>query len=427
MYVVWRVLVLRFRLMLLSLVLPLFMANQCTTAVKHVAKRTVSSPFIALKSMYSAITPDEYQQLIKEENDLKLSPQADVSCIDSSQSKQSSIEDLDNIANSLDSNLCSACVPWASVKAPQPFCSPSCSNACEKVCPQRGLGILDRYKEKVLPHEKDKLSFRNSSSMFKDADSMLIPFQGYCSGMVSSRRKFNMNGFFEPDSEPKDSKGRVIKADDPEIISFYEDIIDRIHDNKPTEIPGYSNLGEFTKDPMIQDIMRQKIADEWADVTVLRSTANSTAIYGPLAGEKKVSPEQSNKVISGLEEKIENVGSGTLYMGLGGTFNMHIVDAFAVIPSTNKYSKNKAKICINDPNYSGVKKNGGGHRLSYKNDKLVDCSPSVLVKNTGEMAYQGYKVTQASVDHDQDEASVTKSVKRLKAYCKSKKSPPCGV
>ena len=400
------------------------MANQCSTAVKHAGMRTLSSPFLALKGIYSAITPDKYKAFVKEKESLSSSTQSVPYCEDIKVSEDNSLDSLNLVASSLDELLCSECIPWARVEEPAPFCSPKCSNACEKVCPQKGLAILDRYKEKVLPRKEDKLSFRNDNAMFHDAGSSMIPFQGYCSGMVSSRRKFNMNGFFEPDMSPKDSSGRVIAPGDPRLISYYEDIVDKIHDNEPTEIPGYSNLGEFTKDPMIQDIMRQKIADEWADVTVLRSTANSTAIYGPVGGKKSVDSKQADEVINGLKEKIENVGSGTLYFGLGGTFNMHIVDAFAVLPSKNKNSGYKAKICINDPNYSGI---GGGHKLSYENGEIINCSPSVLVKDDGRMSYMGMKITQSSVDHKQDEAAVTKSVERLRSFCKNKKSPPCKV
>ena len=416
----------RFKLVILGLLLPLVMANQCSTAVKHAAIRTASAPYHALKGIYSAITPDKYKALVNEEKSLKLSSERIPYCPETKLPNSSSVDGLSDLASGLDSQLCSECVPWARVSAPAPFCSPSCSNACEKVCPQEGLGILDRYKEKVLPNPKDKLSFRNTNSMFKDADSALIPFQGYCSGMVSSRRKFNMNGFFEPLSVPRDRQGNVMAKDSPELISYYKDIIEKIHDNEPTEIPGYKNLGDFTNDPMIQDIMRQEIADEWADVTVMRSVANSTALYGPLGGQSKVSNKKADEVISGLQEKIENVGSGTLYIGLGGSFNMHIIDAFAVLPPKGKNSTDKAKICINDPNYAGVGKRRG-HTLSYKNGELINCTPSVTVKKNGEMTYMNMNVTDANVDHKQDEAAVTKSVARLKSFCKTKKNPPCKV
>uniref|UniRef100_UPI0035685013 hypothetical protein n=1 Tax=Halobacteriovorax sp. TaxID=2020862 RepID=UPI0035685013 len=229
----------RIKLFTFILVTPLLMANQCSTAVKHAGIRTVSSPLLALKGIYSALTPDKYEQLVEEEkessSDLSLEALS-LSCESQELENDSATENLYLTAKTIDSKLCSACVPWARVSEPEPFCSPLCNNACEKVCPQKGLKILDRYKEKVLPRSKDKLSFRNSSQMFHDADSAMIPFQGYCSGMVSSRRKFNMNGFFEPDSKPIDESGKVISRDDPKLVDYYQEIIEDIHDNIPTEI-----------------------------------------------------------------------------------------------------------------------------------------------------------------------------------------------
>jgi len=403
------------KLLILSLILPLVIGNQCTTAVKHAAIRTVSAPYHIVKGIYSAVTPDKYQGVIEEQNSLNLSAGGTPHCPELTEPTNTPVDFLNQTAQDLDDKLCKECKPWARVTSPAPFCSPTCANACQKVCPQKGFGILDHYKEKLLPTNKDKMSFRNSAAMFNDAGSSLIAFQGYCSGMVSSRRKFNMNGFFEPGSVPRDNNGKVIR-DETDLVSYYQDIIEKVHSNKPTEIPGFKNLGEFTANPMIQDIMRQAIADEWADVTVLRSSANATAFTDPLLGKNKMNVKKSEKVISGLKEKIKHVGSGTLYIGLGGTANMHIIDAFDVISGND----GRSKICINDPNYSGT-----SHRLSYNGDKLVNCSPSVIVRKNGTMSYQGTTVTQARVDHPQDEATITTSIDRLRKYCKSKKNPPC--
>jgi hypothetical protein len=403
------------------LVLPLIISSQCSTAIKHAAIRTVSAPIHLVKSIYSAVTPNKYKKLIKEENELQLSNSPkDSTCNTTPESK---VDGLSNAAVDIDKVLCKHCVPWARVSSPAPYCAPTCAGACEKVCPQKGFGILNEYKKKLIPNDDNKFHFRNSSAMFKDADSALIPFQGYCSGMVSSRRKFNMNAFFEPTSLPKDSRGNVLKRGDPKLISYYKKIVDKIHNNYPTEIPGYKNLGEFSRDPMIQDIMRKSIANEWADVTVMRSTANATAMYDPALNRESMTSEQGDKLIGEIEEKLNHVGSATFYMGFGGAFNMHIVDATNIIKSKDKKSMIKATVCINDPNYSGLQRTG--HSRSFKNGELSSCSPCIDIYKDGYMSYEGQEIKQARVDHKQDEAAVTTAVKRLRKYCKNKKSPPC--
>lgn len=421
----------KFKYLLITLIFPLLISNQCTTAVKHAAIRTASAPYHVVKSIYSAVTPDQYKKIVKEEGSLQLSSTAGPSgkiCKDSDLSKNTSVVGLDVAAIEIEKKLCKSCVPWASVLPPGPYCAPSCEGACEKVCPQKGFGILDEYKKKLHPSAENKFSFRNSSKMFKNADSALLPFQGYCSGMVSSRRKFNMNAFFDSAASPKDSRGNIIKKGSPKLIPYYKKIIERIHNNYPTEIPGYKNLGEFTSDPTIQDIMRQAIADEWADVTVMRSTANSTALYDTTLDRESMNNDQTTKLLNNIDEKVSHVGSATFYMGFGGAFNMHIVDATDVIRPSNKDTYVKATVCINDPNFSGIDKAGnGGHSRRYSNGELVSCSPSIKILKNGRMSYNGSVVKQARIDNPQDEATVTTAVKRLREYCKEKKSPPCEV
>lgn len=400
------------------------LGTQCSTAVKHVAKRTITAPYEVLKNTWSALTPDQYQKIVREEEQLRAQRSKVVNvlkpdCENGKSQAQDKATQLGKDVSTIEGSICKTCKPWARTESPSPFCSSKCPQACKLICPPKGLGILDLYKKRCIPSDDHKLAFRNNDAMFKDA-SGIIPFQGYCSGMVSSRRKFNMHAFFSKEEKPKREDGTVInpQTNPEEYISYYKTIIDRIHNNYPTEIPGYENLGEFTQDPLIQDIMRQTIADEWADKTILRSTANSTAFYDAALGRDEMNIEKSQELIKELEAKVSQVGSATLYMGFGGVMNMHIVDAYKVI-RTPQSETTLAKLCLNDPNYSG----------SWHKNSNTNCSPSADVFKDGSMKYSTpystETITQAQIDHPQDEDSAVTSIKRLRSYCKSKRSPPC--
>ena len=100
---------------------------------------------------------------------------------------------------------------------------------------------------------------------YKDEDGEYVDWAflkikwGLCTGYTTTLRKFQYLAFWDPDGEVPHSYEKEPKK----WRKFYEKLIDKIMDNIPVVIPGFSGLRELSESNMAYYLQRH-LADQWA-------------------------------------------------------------------------------------------------------------------------------------------------------------------
>ena len=130
--------------------------------------------------------------------------------------------------------------------------------------------IFEKNAFKNHPVEAWSFPFSNTSQTFKNTAKLEF---GYCSGITSTLRKFNMMATFESKRNQTTPKR---KADPKEWFNYYKNKIDKIMDNQMTSIEGFPDLYTFTSDPEIQKYVIEKIVDQWQknNVNIIQGVAD---------------------------------------------------------------------------------------------------------------------------------------------------------
>jgi hypothetical protein len=290
----------------------------------------------------------------------------------------------DIISGSIVSNLSTlkdkmcTCLAWGSCD------KRSCS--CDKLCPLN-FEILNRGPQSTGSRIEDQFAF-NNTSIGKNYTS----YQGFCWGFASLTQKFNRLATFSlmkklPDSVEKDSFSK---------LDYYKEIITKIKNNEPVEIPGYSSLNQFSSDPMIQELLVPEIEDVWK-----ANAASWQGLQSVREGERMKYSEYDN-LFTEIEDQIENHQTPkVLFNQVGISGWAHVVQ----VQSVKKDPNGKKYLCVWDNSYP----------LEYS----LDCKKKMELSPTGELKYGFYNVGKIELPHDEKSETVAQ-VNNLQKNCSVK-------
>jgi len=123
-------------------------------------------------------------------------------------------------------------------------------------------------KDLRFPNIESNFSFTNNKFEF---EKLFKADMGLCRGMSSMRRKFRLLAFF--DAENKMGQSVPDKSQDLKgFQKFYKKLVKNIRDRKPTVIPGYANLREFSSDPELIDMIKLQMLQEWKKKNFAKGT-----------------------------------------------------------------------------------------------------------------------------------------------------------
>lgn len=361
--------------------------NECSQDANmnmQYAENIVTKPFHLVADLFSNDTKsaidDQYQRYQKIQSSISLDQ---IEC-ETSPSEKTSSNSLVTAGEQVIDSYC-ACSTWQEVSECEPMpkcCHISCplNIKCERQCP-KNLSILNRNKERCAPQVSEGNFFNFNNSGFDVFPNTVrqaskqdlinqIPSSAYGLGMVSARRKFNELAFFQKGERP-------VFPNKKEEKKHYLESIDKIFEGKPAKIQGFSNLDEFSADPMVQKYIRQKIADEWLERSVGRGLSEKKA--DPKAPVSKEKSEALSKIV---KSHIGQLGSITLSYGFKGPDSTpspaQALEIYQVIEN-----KNSKVFCAHDPNQPNTSPPNSPY-----NKETNTCSPSISLDETGTARYK---------------------------------------
>jgi hypothetical protein len=165
----------------------------------------------------------------------------------------------------------------------------------EKIHKDDPQGSVFRMFEKNAfrnkPAQAWSFPFYNRPEFFTD---ILKHEFGFCSGITSSLRKFNMLATFQKDVMDSIPDRRTQPK---EWLEYYTSQIENIMNNKMTTIQGFEDLYTFSSDPEIQKYIREKIVDQW-------QKNNVNLIQGTLDGFLSVRQSMNKSDLANLHHEL---------------------------------------------------------------------------------------------------------------------------
>ena len=269
--------------------------------------------------------------------------------------------------------------------------------SCKVMCPEN-FNIFDRPDYSLEPGPANTLSFVNSASAFRNNKMT----RGYCWGHAAITQRFNRLGFFDSGAEPMMNGQALDESQNPQAWKeYYSKVIDKIADNEAAEIPGFANLGEFSRHPVIQEMIADKVAKTWAD--------NAMSFNGLSAGldTSGMTKDKSDLLLKDLKERVTNHQSPQLIItSKEQKFMTHVI-----LVSDVQEVNGEKRICLNDNNYT-----------SLVNEK---CRSYIRVGKDGSMNYSNWgslgELGTVQVTKNEDTDTV-KQVDALVKHCRGQRS-----
>lgn len=358
--------------------------DQVGMGVKAGLVNLVSQPIEGLRSAYNYVSGNTYSAYMDRTEELRKSkPQT---CSDTGlQEKEGALGKLAKVMGLVRDTACK-CRPWGS-------CPPSnCS--CEILCPE-SFDILSVHRQRNLGNVEDELAFSNSPRFFKArSDHQISSGGGFCWGHASVTAQFNRLAFFDPSRKPA-----IVQAKDPaKWADYYSGLIDRIISNEATEVPGFSNLKEFSEHPVIQTMLANRVAEEWSKKAMTFSALGTAMRSG------KSDPADAHDFVKELRRRTSYYQSPQIvFTRLGASFNTHTV----LVSEVRANKDGSSRICIRE---NGVAANSRNQCRQYID---VDRKGAIVGVPYG-------PIGAAEIAHNEDPDTV-EQVNSLVAYCRSKK------
>lgn len=151
--------------------------------------------------------------------------------------------------------------------------------------------IFEKNAYKKKPAQAWSFPFYNRPEFFTD---ILKHEFGFCSGITSSLRKFNMLATFQAEAV-----GFVPNREThpKEWLEYYTSRIEKVMNNEMTTFEGYQDLYTFSSDPEIQKYIREKIVDQW-------QKNNVNLIQGAVDGFLSVRQNMDAKDLKELHQEL---------------------------------------------------------------------------------------------------------------------------
>jgi hypothetical protein len=185
-------------------------------------------------------------------------------------------------------------------------------------------------KEREENSKKPKVKEKREKISLKPKD--LFGYQGFCWGHANLTQKFNRLAFFQKASPKRFQDNPAMRS------KHYREVINKIANNEPVEIEGYTSLNEFSADPEIQEYMVKKVGDLWK-----KNAASFQALKSLFSSKTPMSPQDT---ISDLTTRIQNHQQPQLLFKYeGGGSHVVLVNNIATTEDGGKI------ICLRDNNY----------------------------------------------------------------------------
>lgn len=171
--------------------------------------------------------------------------------------------------------------------------------------PKEDFGVLRFFKKAMTSDEKNTFSILNSSLENWHCEIK----GGYCMGLTALNRDMNLLLVFDP----KKSKMKLPKfANDQEKSTFFENLLyDVWATRRPSFVPGFKNMNEFTSDPIIRNIFLASIPKNWADLASIPDIA-----LGVLAKSRRhLTEAETIEEIGLLKAAVEKGYNPVMFLG----------------------------------------------------------------------------------------------------------------
>lgn len=206
---------------------------------------------------------------------------------------------------------------------------------CEEKCADDFSILSDKMQRMHADKGENLLSFLNEKSDFADHIQRTV---GYCWGHTSTTRTFNYLATFDAEEAFEKAPSR---SDEKEFSKFYKKKIKNIMNYKAQIIPGFKNLREFSADPVIMRLLKDKVVWQWADQT-LRFRSAGVFTKGQL---RFMSNEKVENFLKEIEERLKvNHSPKVFFTNLKSPAFIHIVN----VNEVRRESETKVKMCILD-------------------------------------------------------------------------------
>ena len=377
---------LKLNLTLLIVILTVSSCDQNMIGASYAIKNLVATPF---KAVGNSLSERAYKE-VQKKSEAKSNSNIPTECWVTRKSVLPGMESIEQLANAVRKNVCS-CVPWGSCTTEECPCS--------RMCPE-GFDIFKRPGQKsTADHSvrENSLSFINGGG-----GGDIEATQGFCWGHASVTSKFNRLAFFDKNEKPKFNLRSRDRSEQSKAFEYYKELIDDVIDNKPTSIPGISNLNELSSIPGIESYMADKVAHAWAE------RAMSSAGLGIALKTGAMNKKDSVAFFDTIKDKIDqNQQPQIVFTKKGKAMLTHAV----LVSHYIKERDGSTTLCIRDNNRS----RGSIDRV--KNN----CVDKMTIRRDGSINYSQWgNLGGTEIAYNENPDALTQ-VENLKEHCDKEK------
>ena len=328
-----------------------------------------------------------YNQMKQDANDQKEFLPTEINCHSTNANNSLSPKiKLKNMSDIKD-QLCT-CKSWGTCD------NLSCS--CESLCPNN-FDILNRTGNALNDDAENSLTITNNDAEFYRQYS---DYSGFCWGHAIVTQRFNRLAKFEPDlplpfaSEEYDSAR----------INGYKNIIEKINNNEPVDIPGFKNLYEFSSDPEVKALLRESVKDNWA------ANAMSTQGLSMISSGTPQGGDYYNNLFNDLEFRLKHNQTPLIIFN---DKNQSTFSHAVLVSGQGTDSNGQRYLCIRDNNYVP--------------DSNTFCKSKMILSENGTISYDRWprrEIGQVKLSYNENSNTV-EQVKNLHAKCLGDKN--CGA
>lgn len=279
--------------------------------------------------------------------------------------------------------LCS-CQSWGSCD------KNSCS--CEALCPNN-FDIL-----KMNNHDKDDSS--DNSLAFTNGDPQFYKnykdYTGFCWGHALVTQRFNRLVRFQKNLpkkfESEDNASSRLKE--------YKDIIEKLNNNEPVDIPGFKNLKDFSSDPEVKDLLQESVKKNWAQ------NAMSTQGLSMITSGEPQGADYYHQLFDDLEFRLKNNQSPAIvFNDRESPTKSHtvLVNGSGTAPDGQRY------ICLRDNNFAP--------------ERSLNCQNKMILTKDGTVTYSKWipnKIGKVKLSYSEN-SNLVEQISNLHAKCLNEK------
>lgn len=297
-------------------------------------------------------------------------------------------EGIQEELRSISGNVCE-CKAWG--QCGKEVCS------CEIICPD-SLKIFDTPTVKDGSFHMDQLNIYNA-----DIDLISGGSLGYCWGIAVVNQRFQRLAQFKPFDPP----AYDLKTFDPNRKKYFQEIFNKLSNNEPVEIPGFSSIYEFSSHPEVREIMIESIRKTWVE------SAMTSQGVDFLLDKKQMSEAEFNQVADDIKSRNDLNLSPTILFNSSEKFGLvHALQVKKVVVN-NDGSKT---LCLIDNNLQPIFSTDCIQQINFKNGTMKLTLDKV---KTG-LSYEIDNIKRIQIAHTEDSSTVEQA-HNLRKKCENEK------